>query len=137
MPFALVFIGLMLIITGFQNTYAQLGKQVAADFTGEGNFIYWMIAIGIVGAMGYNDTLKPFSRAFMALLIVVIFLSNNGFFTNLNKSIVEGTTTKPLPAGGLLTPVAAAANSGGGEKKSGGGFGSLIKTGLSIASSFL
>lgn len=120
MPFALVTIGILLVITGFQNTYAQLGSQISKDFTGPGNFTYWVLALGIVGALGYNDTLKPFSRAFMALIIVGIFLSNNGFFAKLNPAIVSGTNTKPLPAGGIM------AASAGGALAPADGFGSDV-----------
>jgi len=127
MPFALVFIGLILIITGFQNTYSQLGSQLVRDFTGDGNFIYWLIAIGIIGMMGYNDTLKPFSRALMGLIIVVIFLSNKGFFTKFNEALKEGTSSAPLPPGGVPT-----ATSGGGGGDSGGFFGDLLGGGGGI-----
>lgn len=131
MPFALVTIGLLLVITGFQNTYAQLGSQVGKDFTGPGNFTYWVIALGVVGALGYNDTLKPFSRAFMALIIVVIFLSNKGFFAQLNPAISEGTSTKPLPAGGTLASGGGTANSGGSSGI--GGFVDTVKKDVGIA----
>lgn len=119
MPFALVTIGLILIITGFQNTYAQLGSQIGKDFTGPGNFTYWVIAIFVVGVLGYNETLKPFSRAFLALIIVVMFLSNKGFFGQLNPAIEAGTSTKPLPAGGVT-------NSPGGAAPAEGGAGDFI-----------
>lgn len=115
MPFALVTIGLLLVITGFQNTYSQLGSQIAKDFTGPANFTYWIIALGVVGALGYNDSLKPFSRAFMALIVVVIFLSNKGFFAALNQAIQAGTSTSPLHAGGnnVVASATGAASSGG------------------------
>lgn len=133
MPFALVTIGLLLVITGFQNTYSQLGHQVGKDFTGEGNFTYWIIALGIVGLLGYNDTLKPFSRAFMALIIVVIFLSNKGFFSQINPAIASGTSTAPLPAGGTggIGGGATATEGGGGF-----GFGDVVSIGSTIASFF-
>lgn len=114
MPFALVIIGLGLIITGFQNTYKQMGAQVASEFTGPANFLYWMIAIGVVGALGYAKSLENFSRVFMSLLIVIIFLSNKGFFAQLNPAIEKGTSTKPLPAGGSSGSSIGGGGSGGG-----------------------
>ncbi len=114
MPFALVTIGLLLVITGFQNTYSQLGSQVVKDFSGQGNFTYWIIALFVVGAIGYNETLKPFSRAFMALIIIGIFLSRGkGFFSQFNKAIDAGTSTSPLPAGGAGHSTMLAAEGGG------------------------
>lgn len=121
MPFGLIVIGLLLIITGFQNTYAQFGSQLEKDFTGSGNFFYWIVAIGSVGALGYNKTLEPFSRAFMALILVGIFLSNKGFFSRINSDILSGSETQALPAGGVA---AAGGASGGGG--SGSGIGGVI-----------
>lgn len=141
MPFALTFIGLLLVITGFQNTYSELGSQVGKDFTseeGKPSFIYWIIALGVVGILGYNDTLKPFSRAFMALIIVGIFLADGqgqGFFARILSDVEAGSKTKPLPAGGN-DPVLSQGGSGG---SSGGGgsandIGSAISTAVTIAS---
>lgn len=125
MPFALVFIGMILVVTGFQNTYAQLGSQVGKDFSGPGNFFYWIIALGIVGVLGYNDTLKPFSRATMGLIIIAMFVKKDtGFFAKFNEAISSGTSTKPLPAGGI-----AAGESGGGGGALSNGIGLLEKGG--------
>lgn len=95
MPFVLLIIGLLLVITGFQNTYKQLGTQLESDFTGTNNFLYWVIALGVVGAIGYAKDLQAFSRTFMALIIVGIFLSNKGFFTQFQSAIstVSNTST--------------------------------------------
>ena len=128
MPFALVAVGMLLIITGFQNTYSQFGSQVAKDFTGEGNFIYWVVAIGVVGLIGYNKNMETFSRTFIALILVVIFLSNSGFAEKFTQALKEGTSTKPLPAGGIQ------ASSGGGGGEGGGNFLSTVSQGASIIS---
>lgn len=116
MPFALVIIGMLLIVTGFQNTYKQMGVLVSGEFSGPNNFFYWLVAIGVIGALGYAKSLEGFSRAFMALIIVVIFLSNKGFFSQLNPAIQAGSSTSILPIGG---------NSTGGGASSAGGLGGL------------
>lgn len=119
MPFALVTIGLLLVIVGFQNTYKQFGAQVAGDFTGSGNFFYWIIAIGLIGALGYNKTLQPFSRAFLALIVIGIFLAGKGqqgqgFFSAFSSGIKSGSSTTPLPAGGTQSTNTNTASSGSG-----------------------
>lgn len=132
MPFALLTIGMILVVTGFQNTYKQFGAQVAGDFSGQNNFFYWVVAIGIVGALGYNDTLKPFSRAFLVLIIVGIMLSNGkGFFSRLNSDVQAGSNTAVLPIGGSQS-------SGGGGSGDGGGSDLLkdVGTVASIAAMF-
>lgn len=87
MPFALVFIGLILIVTGVRGTYAQLGKMVAVDMTGANGgsgFLLWGAAIGGVGAIGAVPQFRTFSHAAMALILISIVLSksNATFFTN-------------------------------------------------------
>lgn len=91
MAFILVLIGLLLVVSAIRGTQAELGSQVVSDFTGPGNFVYWILALGIVGAVGYVGDLQKFSRAFMALLIIVLLLSNKGFFNQFTKSIQTGT----------------------------------------------
>jgi|GEM_PF-5663381 len=107
MPFALVTIGLLLIIVGFQDTYKQFGTQVQSDFTGKNNFIYWLIAIGIIGAIGYVKEFQTFSRIFIGLVIVAMFLSHKKggiaqgitFFQKFNTGVGSGTTA-PVNAPG-------------------------------------
>lgn len=114
MPFALVFIGMLLVISGFQNTYGQLGAQVQKDFTGPGNFIYWIIAIGVVGALGYVKDLEKLSRLVMGLLIVVMVLANRGFFAQLNPALQSGANAPVNPVGAPLVQSGGSAASGGG-----------------------
>jgi len=80
MPFALVTIGLIMIVTGAKGTQNELGEQVLKDFTGENNFLYWIASIGTVGALGYIKPIEPLSRAFMALIIIAMIIRNGGFF---------------------------------------------------------
>lgn len=101
MPFALVAIGLLMILTGINNTYAQFGSQVQKDFSGSKSFIVWIIALGAVGALGYIRDLRQFSHYFMALILISLVLSNKGFFANFTKAIAAG-------------PVAPAANADSG-----------------------
>lgn len=115
MPFALVTVGLLLIVTGFQNTYAAFGKQVENDFTGPGNFIYWLIAIGVVGAVGYSKTFETPSRAFIALIIIAMFVKNDsGVFAKLTAQISSGTTGEANTIGAPLTGATGSGSSGGG-----------------------
>ena len=90
MPFALVFIGLLMIVSGARNTHVQLGEQIVSDFTGPGNFTYWLIALGGVGSVGYITPLKPVSNAFLVLLLISFVLKNGGVFDKLNEAIQKG-----------------------------------------------
>lgn len=133
MPFALVFIGLLLIVVGFQNTYQEFGKTVSGDFTGPGNFIYWIIALGVIGALGYAKPLQGFSRVFMGLIILSMMLANKGFFAQFQNAVASGSKSPdtqigaPLPAGG-----GAGASSGSSSSDTT----DIIKTGAEIFAAF-
>ena len=90
MPFALVFIGLIMIVTGAKGTQSALGKQLVADFTGTGNFFYWFASIGVIGALGSIPGFKPFSRMFMTLIIVAMVLKNGGVFNKFMEALRTG-----------------------------------------------
>lgn len=90
MPYALVTIGLLMIITGINNTYSPFAAQLQSDFTGSKSFFVWIIAIGSVGALGYINNLRQFSHYFMALILIALILSNKGVFANFQAAIASG-----------------------------------------------
>lgn len=96
MPFALVIIGLLMIITGINNTYAQFGAQLQTDFGGSKGFLVWALALAAVGALGYIENLRTFSHYFMALILLSFILSNKGVFQNLQAALAKGPTA-PQP----------------------------------------
>lgn len=120
MPVALVIIGMILLIAGIRDNVGNLGKLVAGDFSGPGNFFYWSVSIIIVGSLGYVPALKNPSRAFLILVLLVMILSNKGFFTQLQSAV--SSVQAPAPTGQTASQAQAAASSGGG----GGGLGGLV-----------
>ena len=90
MPFALVFVGLVLIVVGAKGTHREFGAAIVEDFTGQGNFIWWIAAIGAVGALGYVPQLRKFSIAFMSLILVAMLLNNGGFFQKFTEALQTG-----------------------------------------------
>lgn len=90
MGFVLVAGGLLMIVTGAKGTYSQFGSQVASDFTGPGNFTYWIVSLGAVGSLGYIEALRAFSRMFMALILIAMVLSNKGFFAKFSDALKSG-----------------------------------------------
>lgn len=99
MAFVLVTVGLLMIVTGAKGTYAAFGSQVASDFTGSQPFTYWLAAIGAVGAIGYIDALKTFSRLFLTLILVSMVLANKGFFAKLTAALKQGPVAPPAGTG--------------------------------------
>lgn len=102
MAYILSFIGVLLIVTGARDTWRQFGSTLYNDMIGSGGFIYWIVAIGIIGAIGYYHPLKTFSRAFIALIVIVFVLKNGGLFSQLQQALAQGpeqiaSAAPPLP----------------------------------------
>lgn len=104
MPIAFIIFGIFLVVASVR--WNQGGNQVwtllGSDLQGKsvttgkqtGNFFAWAAAIILIGAVGYIDELKPVANTMLALVIVVLLLSNNGFFAQLQKDV----TAKATPA---------------------------------------
>lgn len=100
MPIVFGFVGILLIVAGVRGTVAgtdpSLVSLVKADFTGQPNYLEWVIAILLIGAVGYIPKLEPISRGFMVLVVVGLFLSNKGFFDQLKGLTSSSALTSPL-----------------------------------------
>lgn len=107
MPLALIAIGVVFFASAMKGTTDQLMRQIKKDFTGEGNFLFWILALGAVGSLGYVPGLKPVANAFLALLLIVFILAankgNKDFFSGLITQI-KGTefTLGTDPIGDVL-----------------------------------
>lgn len=97
MPFALVTIGLVMVVTGINNTYSQFASQLSNDLFGQKGFIPWLLAIGAVGALGYAKSLRQFSHYFLALILIGLVLSNKGVFQHFQAALASGPTTPQAP----------------------------------------
>jgi hypothetical protein len=100
MAFALILMGLVMIVAAVRNQQSQLVCLIQGDFSTQGNFLYWIVALLIIGAVGYVEKLKPVSDAFLVLIILVLFLASGnsaklpggGFFKQFTEAITGGTT---------------------------------------------
>lgn len=95
MPFILIVAGVVLLIAAVRNTQQDLFLLLAKDFTGKNNFIYWVLAILIIGAVGYIPRLKPVSDGFLILVILTLFIRKGGFFDAFTQQIADTQTTSP------------------------------------------
>lgn len=114
MAFALLIIGITLVTVSVRNTQATFTARVANDFQGPGNFIYWIAAIMIIGAVGYIPKAKSVSDLFLVLILVVLFLKKGntsgvggGFFQQFTTAL-SGSNTAPTDQ-----PQASTTNSSG------------------------
>ena len=114
MPFALIIIGLLLIISGARGTYSDLKTLLVEDFTGPGNFFYWIVAVGVAGCLGYVPGLERFSRAFLGLVILAMILAHRGFFKKFMEALGSVAPASAEPAATPGEEAAAGAGSSGG-----------------------
>lgn len=138
MPFALVFLAVALIVSGFrgtQNTLFCLLKQDAG-----GQFLLWAGAVGVVGAVGYIKPLEAISNAMLTLLIVVLFLGHGGVFAQAASALKTsassaGTGNVVQPATSNVAPNFSALQTGQ-NLLSQSGIGGIPQTPLSVQYGF-
>jgi hypothetical protein len=93
MPFTFIIVGLFLVITAARAKSQTLFDLVHDDFVSGGDkgssFLPWIVSILAVGSVGYVPRFRTLSRSFLVLLIVVLFLSNKGFFAKLTADFPQ------------------------------------------------
>lgn len=87
MPILFISSGLVLLLTALKGDPAKLYELIQGDFSGQNNFTYWVVAILVLGGLGYVQQLRSLSRLFIALVLVVLLLDNKGFFVQLQAFI--------------------------------------------------
>lgn len=102
MAFALIALGILLFIAAYQNNVAILGHQLSVDLMGPKGFLIWLVALFIIGAIGYAPKLERLSRIFLVLILVVVFLANKGFFTQLTTLVTAAGSAKSIDLSKLL-----------------------------------
>ena len=100
MPFVLLIVGAILILTAYRNTYGDLATALETDVPG---FAKWALALAVVGGLGWVPGMQTISRWLLALVIVAIVLSNKNwqtFFTNVQtiSSLPAASTASATPA---------------------------------------
>lgn len=114
MPFVLLVAGAVLLASAIQNTQSTiLFPTLKSEFTGPNNFIFWFIAILLIGSIGYIPKAKPISTAFLTLVVLVLVLTKGnpsdaggGFFSQFVSQIqpAQVAVTPGASAGPSLGP---------------------------------
>jgi hypothetical protein len=94
MPLLALIVGTVLLISALRNTQGQLASALAQDVP---QYLVWAAAIAGCGAIGFIPGLKTASRAFVALILVVIILRNY-------QAVVAGITNAAHGAPGPAVP---------------------------------
>lgn len=102
MAFALLIIGITLIVAAVRGTHLELIGLIKGDFTGPANFWYWVAALLLIGAIGYVPRLKALSDGLLIVIILALLLARGnpkapqgGFFQQLTDAL--GTTNAKTP----------------------------------------
>lgn len=117
MPFALLFIGILLIVVAVRNMQQPFVALVGKDFSGQGNFMYWVLALVAIGSIGYIPKAKPASDLFLVLILLVLLLTRG------SPSFPGGGVFKQLQTalGDTMNPSAATLGGSGGATPTSGG----------------
>lgn len=114
MPFVLAFIGIIAVVVGVRGQAGAAGKLLASEFTGAQSFIPWLLAVMMLGLIGYWDKAKPVSDAGLVLLLIVMVLAprngqgGGGIFAELQDAFLNA---QPINANATNANQSSGANS--------------------------
>lgn len=109
MPFALIIAGVVLTVAGVRNTEQSLFALLKGDFTGTNSFLYWTLAILLIGALGYVPTTRTLANTFLALVLIVLVIANKGVFDQFTSAIKTPIPPAPVNGTAPAAPTAATA----------------------------
>lgn len=103
MPFILLLIAAVFIVSAFQNTQADLAATLEQDAPG---YLKWAAALAAVGALGWIPGMQKPSRYMLALVLLVILLKNyQQIFAGFEAAAGGATATasQPTPAADYIS----------------------------------
>lgn len=103
MPFILLLIAALFLVSAFQNTQADLATALEQDGPG---YLKWAAALGAIGALGWVPGMQKPSRYLLALVLLVIFLRNYSNILQGFQAAAGGATptaSQPTPAADYIT----------------------------------
>ena len=96
MPLFLIIVGVVFLVAAVRGNQNDLIDLLKDDFSGQNNFILWVLAIIVIVALGNIKAIKPVSDAFLALVILVIIVANykrgGDLFSSFLAQIKAGTS---------------------------------------------
>ena len=132
MPLALIVIAFLLFMTGIKGNYAQVGTQFNQTFlgtNGQQGFFVWFGSILAIAIVFRIIQAPRAGELFIALLMLVYFLKNDGILANIDAAIQgsasSSSVTTPTQNSGVTTTPNSAATSQNGAPSVGSGNTSL------------
>jgi hypothetical protein len=104
MPFVILLIGAILIITAFNNSFSALATQLESDIPA---YFKWAAAIVAILGIGYIPGLRTPSRYLLGLVLLVILLTNyQQILSGLQTFFTSGGTATAGVGASTATPSA-------------------------------
>lgn len=90
----LVIVGVVLLVAAWRNTAGDLGTALGTDVP---PFLVWAGALIAVGSLGYVPGMKQISRGLLALVLIVLVLTNyQALFKGLSQVTAAGGGTAAI-----------------------------------------
>lgn len=126
MPFVLLMAGILLLTVAIRNQQTAFVQLVRSDFSGNNNFMYWVVAIVVIGSIGYIEKAKPVSNLLLVLILIVLILkrgnsTTGGVFQKLTAALgATNTAAQNATVSSLVNTVTGAGPLGTGTGTGGG-----------------
>lgn len=88
-PFLFLLIGVVFVIAGVRGKAKEVGDILKSDFTGNPNYLTWVLAVAAVGLLLTNRYTEKVGTSFFVLLLLVLFISNRGFFNEFSAQTLR------------------------------------------------
>jgi len=97
MPFFLLIVGVVFLVSAAKGTQQNLFSLLKGDFSGPDNYFYWLVSILVVGAFGYIPKFKPVSDMFLVLIVLSLVLTRGkaGLFQKASAVLNSTASTAP------------------------------------------
>lgn len=76
MPIFLLVVAVIFLVSAVKGSQCELIDLLKSDFSGQNNFILWVLAIVVIVGLGSIKAVKPLSDAFLGLVILVMIVAN-------------------------------------------------------------
>jgi len=89
-PFVLILVGFGLVSAAWRGQEDKLLAILKDDFTGQNNFVAWLVALIILGSIGsFWEDARPVTDAFLVLVVVALIISQDGFWEKLKQQVLQ------------------------------------------------
>lgn len=101
MPFAILLIGALLVVVGFNNSMTALATELESDIP---PYFKWAAAIAAIVGLGYIPGLRVPSRYLLGLVLLVVLVANKSAIPAAFQAFLTGSGTASGVGAGAPNP---------------------------------